>query len=783
MAAPSINALQSVPAMGGVPPQGIPSMPPGSVPPPSPGAAPPGASGMPSPGLAPLPGQGSSSPIQITRPNLKPLPIVPEQDARPDIPLPLSKKARQELGQMLREKILHAVNQKRDRDDRIRQWRSQYEAVTYSKNFPWPNSASLNVPVTRSIVDTVTAIIQSAMTDTTPLIRCEGYPGTNAEQARALEMFLNWQAAEQIDLTRVWDEGTLPALRDGTTIFKLAWEKYNKKVRKRSLEPDPDGGTDEGGNPKLSWALTEENDYEVNQPVIDVIDILDFFLYPANAKTIKSAIGVGNRIWKTANDLRQGVADGIYDKAAVSDLLQTIPQGDRDNDESTGGDPGTAANVGLDSAEPYDTADRAYQLFECIWKYSADEDGLQEDCYFVVDINSGILIRAIHYPFWHGERNYFDFTPLRRPQSFYGYSLPEVLEDLQSEVNAIRNQRVDAGSLMNSPVMLVRRGAMRDWNKQRWRPGAKMEVEDPEKDVKILSFQAGNLQSSFAEEQSAREMAEKVTGVSDTAMGASPSRSRPLGETEAMMASGNVKFRIMVERYHRTNNRILQQVLLLDRQYLTDDMEYSLSGQVGMFGEITPEDLTRRVKIACQGNTENGRQQRLEASETLFQMAQVDPLIMHDLAKRWNVDAYRLNAQGITNVIPFIGSEDDAIAKQKALEQQGPPPPEPPSLSGKLDDPATLALAIGEGTITPDSYNQAAELIQKHAAVTAVTKTGVQAAADMAARQHESEMTKDEAEHGAATDMTAGLMGQHLQAKAGPTPPPILPPNGGNAAP
>jgi hypothetical protein len=278
-------------------------------------------------------------------------------------------------------------------------------------------------------------------------------------------------------------------------------------------------------------------------------------------------------------------------------------------------------------------------------------------------------------------------------------------------------------------------------------------------------------------------MAEKVTGVSDTAMGASPSRSRPLGETEAVMASGNIKFKMFVERFHETNNGIVQQMVLLDRQYLTDEMEYGLSGQVGEFGQITPEDLTRRVKIAFQGNTDNGKQQRLEGSETLFQVFQVSELVKDDLVKQWNVMSYMLNAHGLTNVESFIGTEAEATDKQAQKDQAGPPPPEPPALSGKLDDPATLALAFAEGRITPDAWQQAATLIQQHQVITAAGKSGADAVAQMATRTHESEMTKDEAEHGAATEMTAGLMGQHLQAKAGPQPPPMLPPNGGNASP
>jgi hypothetical protein len=780
MAVPrSISALTSS-AVGGVPTgAGGPSpLSSAFAPPPAPGVslAPGTPPGPTSPGGNPTsPSPISPSMPQISAPNLPDVPEVPPMPDSMDVPLDLTADERASLGSSLRDKINHAVQQKRDRDERIRQWRDQYEAVTFPKNFPWPNAASLNVPITRSITDTVVAIVMAAMTDTTPLVRVEAYPGAPDDAIRNMEQFINWQAEEQLDLRGFWDDIMLPSLRDGTAPCKIGWQKYNKKTKRMSLEQGPKTG-------KLGWSLIEEDDYEVNQPVVTPIDVLDFFLYPANSRTIKDAIGVGDRVWKTANDLRQGVIDGIYDEDSVRLLLDTVPQGERDTDESRGGDVSRAANVGIEDAETIDSADHAYELFECVWKWAKSEDDVQEDCYFVVDMNSGILIRALHYPFWHGERCYFDYTPLKRPQSFYGYSIPEILEDLQAEINAIRNQRVDAGTLLLSPVMLKRRGIFKDANKQRWRPGAVLEVDDPDKDVKILSFQT-MLQTAFSEEQSAREQAEKVTGVSDSAMGASPSRSRPLGETEAVMASGNIKFKLIVERNHRVSNKILQQMFLLDRQYMTDKLEFAISGQVGAFGAITPQELTTRVKISCQGNTQNGAQQRLEASETLFQMSQVSPLMQHDLGRVWNVLAYRLNAQGITNVVPFIGTEQEAIQKQQQLEQQGPPPPEPPALSGKLDDPASLAMMFAEGTITTEQYQQAAQLIQQHQVITAAGKSGADAVAQIAARQHESEMTKDETEHAAATDMTANLMGQHLQAKAAPQPAPMLPPNGGNAAP
>lgn len=476
-----------------------------------------------------MPGPGTSS-----APTLE---GTDEDDDLPDFDYKLSFKNddRDVLGRDLVTKVRLALTQLSDRHDLVRQYRDQYESKSYPKMTPWPNAASLNIPTTRSAVDTIHAHLYQAMTGTVPLFRVEASSQADVTPAQQIEQVLQWQMIEQIDITAAIDGMLRRSLIDGTGIGKVTWRRQSKRTRKPGLVMGDDGKPKMSDGGKPIRALVEETEYVINQPNVEDIDIMDFCLYPANAKSIEDAIMVGHRVWKSENDLHLGVRDGLYDEAEIKKVIDGRAAQPDDQSESFGGDETRDAEAGVQSGQPNDTKDRAFEIFELIALYDGDGDGIKEDCLFVLEMSTATLLRAEVYPYWHNERCYVDYTPMPRAGHFFGYSIPELLESLHAEINAIRNQRVDAGTIFLSPVLAARRTVKFDFNRQRWRPGAVLYMDDPKNDVMPLSFPAGGLQQAFSEEQSAREQAEKITGASDYSQGSSPSRSRTLGEVLSLI--------------------------------------------------------------------------------------------------------------------------------------------------------------------------------------------------------------------------------------------------------
>jgi hypothetical protein len=662
-----------------------------------------GGSSPPAPAAAPPP---ISSP-----PRRRPaLPKLPAYDPRVSFK---SDAERDEWGRKLVAKIDHSLMQLVDRHDLIRSYRDQYEATSYPKSTPWPNAANLNIPTTRAAVDTVHSDIVGAMTGTTPLFRTEAFTQADEADAMAIEQILEWQVRDQANLPSVWDTLVKGALIDGTGIAEVCWRKEAARTRKPGHVLGKDGLPKIGADGQPVAALVEETEYVVNQPDIIPHDILDFAIYPVLAKSIPESIGCGVRIWLTKDDLLRGVRDGLYDEEQVGKLLKNPPEQPMRQAEQYGGDDGRDSRAGLDSAEALDAEDRAYQFFKVIWRYDEDGDGICEDCLFIVEMSTATMIRAETYPYWHMRRCFVDYTPIPREGHFYGYAVPEMIQSLHEERNAIRNQRVDAGTLYLSPVLAAKRGVKFDLNKQRWRPGAILHMDDPVNDVRPVSFQNVS-QTAFAEEQKVQENVESLLGVSEYSMGSSPSRSRTVGEISQVSASGNKRIDTMIMRLHLANNEVANQIVGLDAQFLDAETEYSITRDgARVFQTLDKSQLRTRVRIQAQGNTVNSnKEMRLQSNETLFQMMQNTP-IMQKPTRVYAVLTGYLQAMGIINVVPFIGTEDEAKQMEAKQEQQGPPPPPPPAISGKMDDTLVLAWLMQNNELSPQCIEQAANMSQQ----------------------------------------------------------------------
>ena len=753
----------------------------------------------------PMPGMPPPNPSGIPPNSAPSLLDSDEDDTLPEFDTKISfgKDKREELARDLHRKVRQAFRALADKHERIRAWRQQYESKSIPKSTPWPNAASLNIPTTRAAVDTVHAHIYQAITGTTPLFRVEASGANDVTPAQIIEQVMQWQMVEQIDMPDAWDTLLKDGFIDGTSIAKPNWRRESKRTRKPGFVRGDDGKIALNDQGKPTRALVEETEYTINQPAVDVIDILDFCLYPANSKTIDSAIMVGHRVWKTDNDLRLGVRNGLYDQAQIDAVLEGKASQPDQQSEQYGGDEARDAEAGVESGMASDTEDRPYEVFELIALYDADGDGIKEDCLFVLEMSTMTLLRAEVYPYWHNERCYIDYTPIPRSGSFFGYSIPELLESLHAEINAIRNQRVDAGTLVLSPVLAARRTVKFDFNRQRWRPGGVVFMDDPKNDVMPLSFQANGIQQSFSEEQSAREQAEKITGASDYSQGASPSRSRTLGEVSSVLSEGNKKWDIIISRLHRRNNKLANQIIGLNRQYLPAATEYAITqnGQ-RVFLTLSANDLRARIRIQAQGNTLNANKElELQKWETLFQMSQQDPL-MKKPTRQYAINAGYIQAMGSVNPVPYIGTEDEAKQLEQQMENAPPEPPPPPQLAGKLDEAATLALMFKEEQITPQQYQEAGQMASTFTGAVAGAKASAEppdadtSGQDAAAKTHDAQLRiieaehasavkKSEAEHAATVGTAHGIVqqvaGNAVAAQAAP--PPYPPSSGGGASP
>jgi hypothetical protein len=319
-----------------------------------------------------------------------------------------------------------------------------------------------------------------------------------------------------------------------------------------------------------------------------------------------------------------------------------------------------------------------------------------------------MVIRIAQYPYWHGRRNYINFCPLPRDRTWTGYSECEIIENLQGELNAIRNQRIDCGTIANSPMFEVLNSVRRDPNRPWYMPGAIIRVDTKGSITPIV--QQGVGQSAFAEQSLVLEAMQDVSGMNAYALGQSPSRSRTAGEVSQVVAAGNEKLNVLIDRMARSFQEAMRQVLALDYQFLPPELEHAIIGNPGkgmmvngqeqpqprLFNKITRDALNKGYRIHVVGNTANtNKELMIQAAETLYQISQTSPLIQIDAVRLWNVLYNYLQQVGIVDPTPYIGTEAQAAMFQQQKESQPKQTPiQPISLSGKIGELETLALVL-----------------------------------------------------------------------------------------
>lgn len=635
-----------------------------------------------------------------------------------------------ELGKYIKDRVDKGLQSKSMRDDRIRAWNLQYDAVYQPKSIPWVGSSALNIPTTRAIVDTLHAHTMRTLQGGSPLFRVEETSETDPVNANAIEKLLQFQAVQQIGMRGVWDEALRYAFKHGNSVVVPTWLRTMRAMRDvepQLMHPQTQAPTTDAsigvprldGNGKQVMALVQRNRIDKDQPYVHVVNMLDWLLYPAESVDIESAIGCGWRSWMTKNDILQGVRNGVFSPQLVKELLANVrPLGNRAQDD-TGGDPVVDELVGINANDALTDDERQYEIFNLLWKLDTlddqgEENGICDDVSIAIERSSGRILSAQLYPYWHGRRNMINFCPYPRDKSFWGYAMPEILEHIHAERNAIRNQRVDVGSLLLSPMLAITKGVRYDPNRPFWKPGGVLMVDDVNQ-IKPISL-GTNTQSAFAEENAAKEMAADVSGVNEYAQGQSPSRSRTVGEISTVTAEGNLKFDVVIGRINDANNEMIEQILQLDYQFLPEETEIAITGDnnVRTLQTVTRDQMRLRYRIQATGNTTNSNKElMIQVAETLYQISTTNPLISGDLTRIWAVSNFYLHQAGILDPTPYIGTQEAAAQQQQAKMSQPPPPPmQPVQVSGKLDEISTLALLMQSDPQLMQTLAQAFQVYQ-----------------------------------------------------------------------
>lgn len=201
-----------------------------------------------------------------------------------------------------------------------------------------------------------------------------------------------------------------------------------------------------------------------------------------------------------------------------------------------------------------------------------------------------------------GLRSPIKFDFIKAKDRFYSLGLAEWVRHVQAEIDAIHNQRLDAGLIANVPFFFYEPGAGLDKSVLQWEPGKGY----PVKDVSKILFPklAWTPTWSFQEEGLVRKYGQEQAGLGDPATGAFASKRTTASEFAGTMGAIDLRTELIVRGLLRSLRKLLYRIFGLYQQFVPDGRVFQESGVEGekIVRTLKRDRLNGRLSLHLTGD-------------------------------------------------------------------------------------------------------------------------------------------------------------------------------------
>jgi hypothetical protein len=567
---------------------------------------------------------------------------------------------RKELGQLITEMW---DEDNTDRDTwltSLPKWLDAYQGRPQQKDLPWEGASNLFVPLTATAIDAIHPRLMASLFKPTPIAGFRAQEASDIELAQKNESFLDYVAREECNLFPLADRFILNTLIYGVQVVKASWELETKNQRVRHEFPrdtDPINAieailqgeqayadaikriTDEeyevamkGRKVKLDVEqagdqlviYTDREEVTKDQVVVDILNPEDVAFNSDCPYDLQRADHVIERYFLTLDQIKKKVKAKLFyaTKAELQEIEDSASSGmaasDSTSDIKDFREIVTGALETWREGSPYEKV----ELLDAYMKYDINDDGYDEDVIVTIPVEHPEILLRVHRledVYAHGMKPFtlFYFNPISK--TVWAQGLPQMVEALQAEINIIHNQRNDAGQLNNTPYGWFVPSAGLPKERMPIEPGVLNPVGDVNQ-VKI--HQPGNYHAwPFQEESQLYTLFERRTKVSDLTLGRVgevQGAARTATGVQALNAQQATGFDIVIRRIQEGWKGLLQQILALYQEYMSDDRMVRITGKYGDPDfVVSRRDLSYRMDMVFTGNSLN-TDREVERNTTTF---------------------------------------------------------------------------------------------------------------------------------------------------------------------
>lgn len=391
-----------------------------------------------------------------------------------------------------------------------------------------------------------------------------------------------------------------------------------------------------GKDDKITFEKQEKSAVEYDDPVCEVVDPYDIYVDP-DATCLEDAEYLIHRKTVPLSKIKENPNYTNTDKIKYTDQTK-----DKYFDD---------LNRFSDNTPPPDSNKELIELLE-YW----EQDRL------VVVANRRVVLRDTPNPYDHKQIPFVELDDYRDPHKYYGQSELSVIDPLQREINAIRNQRRDYDNLALNPVIRMVPGVLRNPNSAVMSPGNVWMVSDLNSmDV----FELPQLQGSASEieERTAADIQRSVA-IDEIGIGLLPDNPQRRSATEVVTAQSMAgkRFAMKIALLEEAVKKIGQMVFDLNQQFLDQERMIQIVGERGAqeWVKLGPDDIRGQYFIDIEAGSMLPKDEIAQRQEAVQLLQYITPIVAPVIGN---------NPKVIMPIIRMVLDTFELPAKQEILDE------------------------------------------------------------------------------------------------------------------
>ena len=549
--------------------------------------------------------------------------------------------------------------------DEIKQWRQPYyqrwieyykQYRSYQEESNYPFRSNLFIPYTFALVEHIVPAMLASFFSTEPIVSVVPRKGAVAELSYLIETIVNYFLEDtRTRLYQVLEESLKEAAIYGTAFMRIL---------------------PVFGNENYYNVFTDEFIPIMDRVSIESIDL--FRVYPDwRAKSLEDMRFIIIEHEKTEEELKELEALGLIPEGITEQLS---PTGEVDQDKTK-----RLTSVGKGGSAPVYSTTKFYKVYE-YW----DKNCVVWICGSKILYERPNVLNRLPFVL-------FRFT--KAPHELYGIGIPEMVSDLQEELNTVRNQRIDNLNLIINRMFIVNKLADIDMDSLVSYAGNIILTNDVDA-IKPLTT-PDITRSAYLEEEIIRNDMDLTTGLYAAARGAPPVRKEPATTTMRLQQASLIRFDSIVKRLEYDVLREIGSIVLFYiRRYVPPEKFVEIVGFEEFFERGGPlfytlpfETILKNYHFKTVGTSFTGirelrTQQLLQAFALFSKLPFVNLYEFAKLVLREGFGVKNVN-QLLLAPQPQVGVSGQPQEIPPSPEAQATPTPEP-TLPGRALEPVRL---------------------------------------------------------------------------------------------